>query len=86
MLIVAQKNHHTKIFQANSPDNVPPGLLSLNISILSITTEIKLVYLLHISLCSSGTVIDNGICHPRNNDFYLCAHAGMIVSSFIQLI
>ncbi|KAJ4839043.1 Protein argonaute 4B [Turnera subulata] len=25
-----------------------------------------------------GTVIDNGICHPRNNDFYMCAHAGMI--------
>ncbi|KAI3928981.1 hypothetical protein MKW92_038943, partial [Papaver armeniacum] len=25
-----------------------------------------------------GTVIDKQICHPRNNDFYLCAHAGMI--------
>ncbi|KFK28673.1 hypothetical protein AALP_AA7G031700 [Arabis alpina] len=25
-----------------------------------------------------GTIIDNKICHPRNNDFYLCAHAGMI--------
>ncbi|XP_022728692.1 protein argonaute 4-like [Durio zibethinus] len=24
-----------------------------------------------------GTVIDNTICHPQNNDFYLCAHAGM---------
>ncbi|PRQ52668.1 putative post-transcriptional gene silencing PAZ-Argonaute family [Rosa chinensis] len=24
-LIIAQKNHHTKLFQANSPDNVPPG-------------------------------------------------------------
>ncbi|KAK6143266.1 hypothetical protein DH2020_023614 [Rehmannia glutinosa] len=51
MVVVAQKNHHTKFFQANSPDNVPPG-----------------------------TVIDNGICHPRTNDFYMCAHAGMIVS------
>ncbi|KAL0387712.1 UNVERIFIED_CONTAM: protein argonaute 4A [Sesamum radiatum] len=49
MLVVAQKNHHTKFFQANSADNVPPG-----------------------------TVIDNGICHPRSNDFYMCAHAGMI--------
>lgn len=48
-VIVAQKNHHTKFFQPNSPDNVPPG-----------------------------TVIDNKICHPRNNDFYMCAHAGMI--------
>ncbi|KAF8008170.1 hypothetical protein BT93_K1988 [Corymbia citriodora subsp. variegata] len=24
-VIVAQKNHHTKLFQANSPENVPPG-------------------------------------------------------------
>ncbi|KAI9176883.1 hypothetical protein LWI28_008243 [Acer negundo] len=24
-VIVAQKNHHTKIFQANGPENVPPG-------------------------------------------------------------
>ncbi|GAB4836180.1 Protein argonaute-4 [Ancistrocladus abbreviatus] len=49
VVIVAQKNHHTKFFQANSPDNVPPG-----------------------------TIIDSKICHPRNNDFYMCAHAGMI--------
>ncbi|KAG8503851.1 hypothetical protein CXB51_001970 [Gossypium anomalum] len=26
---------------------------------------------------SPGTIIDNKICHPRNNDFYLCAHTGM---------
>ncbi|KAM1124608.1 hypothetical protein ACFX11_040190 [Malus domestica] len=49
MLIVAQKNHHTKFFQTHSPDNVPPG-----------------------------TIIDNKVCHPKNNDFYLCSHAGMI--------
>ncbi|XP_049343041.1 protein argonaute 4-like isoform X4 [Solanum verrucosum] len=49
VIIVAQKNHHTKFFQSGSPDNVPPG-----------------------------TIIDNKVCHPRNNDFYLCAHAGMI--------
>ncbi|KAJ0266519.1 Protein argonaute 9 [Hirschfeldia incana] len=48
-VIIAQKNHHTKFFQANVPDNVPPG-----------------------------TIIDSKICHPHNNDFYLCAHAGMI--------
>ncbi|KAJ1264418.1 hypothetical protein BS78_09G261800 [Paspalum vaginatum] len=48
-VIVAQKNHHTKFFQAQSPDNVPPG-----------------------------TVVDNKVCHPRNFDFYMCAHAGMI--------
>ncbi|KAK9280647.1 hypothetical protein L1049_014343 [Liquidambar formosana] len=49
VVIVAQKNHHTKFFQPGAPENVPPG-----------------------------TVIDNKVCHPRNNDFYLCAHAGMI--------
>ncbi|ESW13558.1 hypothetical protein PHAVU_008G206600 [Phaseolus vulgaris] len=52
LVIVAQKNHHTKFFQAGSPDNVPPG-----------------------------TVIDSKICHPRNYDFYMCAHAGMIGTS-----
>lgn len=25
VVIVAQKNHHTKFFQPGSPDNVPPG-------------------------------------------------------------
>ncbi|XP_009769203.1 protein argonaute 16 [Nicotiana sylvestris] len=48
-LIVAQKNHHTKLFQASAPENVPPG-----------------------------TVVDTNIVHPRNNDFFMCAHAGMI--------
>ncbi|GKD17182.1 argonaute 4-like protein, partial [Tanacetum coccineum] len=47
LVIIAQKNHHTKFFQPGSPDNAPPG-----------------------------TVIDNN--HPRNNDFYMCAHARMI--------
>ncbi|WCJ42176.1 Argonaute family protein [Euphorbia peplus] len=51
-VIVAQKNHHTKFFQAGSPHNVPPG-----------------------------TVIDNGVCHPWINDFYMCAHYGAIGTS-----
>ncbi|PPR89739.1 hypothetical protein GOBAR_AA30945 [Gossypium barbadense] len=25
-----------------------------------------------------GTVIDNKVCHPKNNDFYLGTHAGMV--------
>ncbi|KAL5148091.1 Protein argonaute 4 [Glycine soja] len=56
-LIIAQKNHHTRFFQANARDqtNVPPG-----------------------------TVIDNTVCHPKNNDFYLCAQAGMILCHFGQ--
>ncbi|XP_037497237.1 protein argonaute 4 isoform X1 [Jatropha curcas] len=49
VVIVAQKNHHTKFFQPGAPENVQPG-----------------------------TIIDNKVCHPKNNDFYLCAHAGMI--------
>ncbi|KAG6414004.1 hypothetical protein SASPL_126720 [Salvia splendens] len=49
VVIVAQKNHHTKFFLPNAPENVQPG-----------------------------TIIDNKVCHPRNYDFYLCAHAGMI--------
>lgn len=28
-----------------------------------------------------GTVIDRDVCHPRNNDFYLCSHAGLIGTS-----
>ncbi|KAG8640543.1 protein argonaute 16 isoform X1 [Manihot esculenta] len=51
-VIVAQKNHHTKLFQASGPENVPPG-----------------------------TVVDTKIVHPRNYDFYMCAHAGMIGTS-----
>ncbi|CAA7061179.1 unnamed protein product [Microthlaspi erraticum] len=47
-MIIAQKNHHTKFFQADKSDNnVPPG-----------------------------TIIDSKICHPHNNDFFLCAHRG----------
>ncbi|KAM0841035.1 hypothetical protein ACQ4PT_059275 [Festuca glaucescens] len=54
MVIVAQKNHHTRFFlpnerNRNEVNNVQPG-----------------------------TVVDKGICHPRNYDFYMCAHAGMI--------
>uniref|UniRef100_A0A0D9XB38 Piwi domain-containing protein n=1 Tax=Leersia perrieri TaxID=77586 RepID=A0A0D9XB38_9ORYZ len=51
-VIIAQKNHHTKLFQENAPDNVPPG-----------------------------TVVDSGIVHPRQYDFYMCAHAGPIGTS-----
>ncbi|TKY66352.1 argonaute 16 [Spatholobus suberectus] len=51
-VIVAQKNHHTKLFLANGVENVPPG-----------------------------TVVDTTITHPRNYDFYMCAHAGMIGTS-----
>ncbi|CAK8567057.1 unnamed protein product [Lathyrus sativus] len=51
-VIVAQKNHHTKLFQTNALENVPPG-----------------------------TVVDTKVVHPRNYDFYMCAHAGVIGTS-----
>ncbi|VAI30868.1 unnamed protein product [Triticum turgidum subsp. durum] len=51
-VIIAQKNHHTKLFQADAPDNVP-----------------------------AGTVVDKGIVHPKQYDFYMCAHAGPIGTS-----
>ncbi|XP_057522848.1 protein argonaute 16-like isoform X2 [Amaranthus tricolor] len=48
-VIVAQKRHHTRLFEAGGSGNVPPG-----------------------------TVVDTEIVHPRNYDFYMCAHGGMI--------
>ncbi|PWA57490.1 Argonaute/Dicer protein, PAZ [Artemisia annua] len=30
-----------------------------------------------------GTIIDNRVCHPKNNDFYLCAQNGPIISVVI---
>ncbi|KAF7104848.1 hypothetical protein CFC21_105713 [Triticum aestivum] len=30
---------------------------------------------------SPGTVVDKEVCHPKNFDFYMCAHAGMIGTS-----
>ncbi|KAL6196031.1 hypothetical protein ACLB2K_031648 [Fragaria x ananassa] len=32
----------------------------------------------NLEITSPSTIIDNRICHPKNNDFYLCAQAGMI--------
>ncbi|KAK6919302.1 Argonaute, linker 1 domain [Dillenia turbinata] len=51
-VIVAQKNHHTKLFLAGGSENVPPG-----------------------------TVVDTNIVHPRNYDFYMCSHPGIIGTS-----
>jgi hypothetical protein len=30
--------------------------------------------------------VDKQVCHPRNFDFYMCAHAGMIVSNLCFLL
>nr|POE74343.1 protein argonaute 16 [Quercus suber] len=56
-VIVAQKNHHTKLFQADSLDKVPPG-----------------------------TVVDTKTVHPRNYNFYMCAHAGMVICHKVHFV
>lgn len=47
-----------------------------------------LAYLISLSFSLSliGTVVDTKIVHPRNYDFYMCAHAGMIVSPHLILV
>ncbi|KAF3639557.1 hypothetical protein FXO38_22586 [Capsicum annuum] len=36
-------------------------------------------------LLMPGSVIDNAVCHPKTNDFYMCAHAGPIHSAPIRM-
>lgn len=98
-VLVAQKNHHTKLFQAGSTENVPPGLhLSLNCDVpnpikvfhwphlmvdrCSHFSFVKMIWIYFFFVCyfSTGTVVDTKVVHPRNYDFYMCAHAGIIVS------
>lgn len=79
-VIVGQKNHHTKFFQAGAPENVPPGLLLL--LVFNLFIKIHLIPVVLILSLSVGTVVDTKVVHPKNYDFYMCAHAGMIVSSF----
>jgi hypothetical protein len=38
------------------------------------------VTIINVCVCYAGTVVDSKVCHPKNFDFYMCAHAGMIVS------
>ena len=61
---------------------LPVGIckLQLNLQVLLIFGDIYTPFSQH-----AGTVIDNAVCHPQSYDFYMCAHAGMIVSFIIQL-
>jgi eukaryotic translation initiation factor 2C len=82
-VIIAQKNHHTKLFQADSPENVPPGKHPCPVVLLNTAKDpspLNSLSNLHF-VFASGTVVDSGIVHPRQYDFYMCAHAGPIVSS-----
>jgi eukaryotic translation initiation factor 2C len=82
-LIIDQKKHHTKFFIPRKPDNVPPG----NLHHLSVcccnyvghflaTLLYSLIILMPLSV---GTIVDNKVWHPKNFDFYMCSHAGMVV-------
>jgi eukaryotic translation initiation factor 2C len=87
-LIIAQKNHHTKFFIPGKTENVPAG--NLHQPTCPLLQLCRLIYwwpynyyyysLIISMVLSAGTVVDNKVCHPRNFDFYMCSHAGMIVS------
>lgn len=49
------------------------GLLCLSRPNFTLLTSLSLS-------SNSGTVVDTKVVHPRHYDFYMCAHAGMIVS------
>ena len=71
-VIVAQKRHHTKLFQAKGHENVPAGKADtfFFLSSASVTTISNLVSELFLHrkrhLCLSGTVVDTKIVHPTN--------------------
>lgn len=79
VVIIAQKSRHTKFFQPTSADNVPAGRMFKIVNICMVLVQRCGARGANF-LFFSGTVVDNKICHPRNNDFYLCAQAGMVVS------
>jgi eukaryotic translation initiation factor 2C len=87
-VIIAQKNHHTKLFQADAPDNVPPGMSSVKQSRAPSPLKIrdKSEELIWILVVLTGTVVDSGIVHPKQYDFYMCAHAGPIVSHLVGIL
>ncbi|KAJ7299659.1 hypothetical protein O6H91_Y182400 [Diphasiastrum complanatum] len=35
---------------------------------------------------SPGTILDREVCHPQDYDFFLCSHAGIIVSLLLSLL
>ncbi|KAK3005861.1 hypothetical protein RJ639_015846 [Escallonia herrerae] len=85
-VIVAQKNHHTKLFQAGGPENIPPGLPFLLLCYFHFIDFMLSEPSLCVRVCacvfvSAGTVVDTTVVHPRNYDFYMCAQAGMIGTS-----
>jgi len=66
--IVVQKRHHTRIFPKYSEDmeytgNICPGFW--------------IFIFLNFYCLLVGTVVDSGICHPFEHDFYLMSHCGV---------
>lgn len=91
-VIIAQKIHHTKLFQYSDTTNVPSGvsfsggiiLLFLLCCLLFLLVCLVFSQTVSLSL-SPGTVVDTEIVHPINYDFYICSHAGMIVRFLLLL-
>lgn len=83
-VIVAQKNHHTKLFLADGSANVPPGS-SVNWKNPSIAGCSTCPDSVCFTVFVTGTVVDTKVVHPRNYDFYMCPQAGMIVSFLLHV-
>lgn len=81
-MLVAQKKHHTKLFQATGTgyENVPAGMHH-TFSMIHFDCFLIQIFVSFTKtrVHTSGTVVDRGIVHPKNYDFYMCAQAGIIV-------
>ena len=74
---VAQKNHHTKLFQADSFDNEPSGLLFVDFYVLMIFLPLAALTVSLQGLLWTQKLGTLGIIIST-----MCAHAGMVVIFF----
>ena len=80
VVIAAQRNHHTKFFQPNAPENVAPGI-DLTDDAIRLHKKVIVALIDSYQGGDAGPLIDNKVCHLKNYEFYLYAHAGMVVST-----
>lgn len=75
--IIVGKRHHTRLFcadprqQIGRGENVPPGRLDRSLKLFDLH---GFVY--------TGTIVDKGICHFTEMDYFLCSHGGIQVRVF----